>query len=84
MSLHLIEPDLGRISGGAAFNRAVAEAAGPRIVLHSVPGSWDEPGPAESAAVNNLLAAVTGPDGLVGPGETTTSAPGTEPDEENR
>lgn len=68
MSLHLIEPDLGRISGGAAFNRAVAEAAGPRIVLHSVPGSWDEPGPAESAAVNNLLAAVTGPvllDGLI-------------------
>ena len=42
MSLHLIEPDLGRISGGAAFNRALAAAAGSRIALHSVPGSWAE------------------------------------------
>lgn len=68
MSLHLIEPDLGRISGGAAFNRALAEAAGSQIVLHSVPGYWAEPGPAESVAVHDLLAAVAGPvllDGLI-------------------
>ncbi|SDS90689.1 Glycosyl transferases group 1 [Brevibacterium siliguriense] len=68
MSPHLIEPELGRISGGAAFNRALAEAAGPRIMLHSAPGSWTEPGPAESAAVQSLMAAVSGPvliDGLI-------------------
>lgn len=68
MSLHLIEPDLGRISGGAAFNRALAEAAGPLIVLHSVPGCWNSPGSAETAAVRDLLATVTGPvllDGLI-------------------
>jgi len=68
VSLHLIEPDLGRISGGAAFNRALAEASESQIVLHSVPGSWAEPGPAESAAVHELLAAVPGPvllDGLI-------------------
>lgn len=84
MSLHLIEPDLGRISGGAAFNRALAEAAGSRIVLHSVPGFWAEPGPAESAAVHDLLAAVTGPvllDGLI-----ATALPElmTDPAHENR
>ncbi|MCC5673190.1 glycosyltransferase family 4 protein [Kocuria rhizophila] len=68
MSLHLIEPDLGRISGGAAFNRALAAAAGSRIALHSVPGSWAEPGRAETEAVQSLMAAVTGPvllDGLI-------------------
>ncbi|WP_169251871.1 glycosyltransferase family 4 protein [Brevibacterium sp. 'Marine'] len=68
MSLHLIEPDLGRISGGSAYNRALAEAAGDQVVLHSVPGSWADPGPAESAAVDDVLDAVTGPvllDGLI-------------------
>ncbi|WP_087484171.1 tRNA (adenosine(37)-N6)-threonylcarbamoyltransferase complex ATPase subunit type 1 TsaE [Brachybacterium massiliense] len=42
---------------------------------------WDE---AAILCLEAALDAVTGPDGLVGPGDTTTSAPGTEPDEENR
>ena len=42
---------------------------------------WDE---AAILRLEAALDAVTGPDGLVGPGDTTTSAPGTEPDEENR
>ena len=42
---------------------------------------WDE---AAILRLEAALDAVTGPDGLVGPRDTTTSAPGTEPDEENR
>ncbi|WP_436326590.1 glycosyltransferase [Brevibacterium sp. FAM 27836] len=71
MTLHLIEPVLGRISGGLAFNRALTEASERRIVRHPVPGDWTRPGEAEAAAVAGAIRAGAGPillDGLIAVG----------------
>ena len=67
--VHLLEPALGRASGGARYNRAVTDAAAGRLRLHSVPGSWPDPSAADEARVHDLLAELDGPvvlDGLLG------------------
>ncbi|MCT1922616.1 glycosyltransferase [Brevibacterium luteolum] len=67
--VHLIEPALGRASGGARYNRAVTDAAAGQLRLHSVPGSWPDPSAADEARVHHLLAELDGPvvlDGLLG------------------
>lgn len=66
--VHLLEPALGRASGGARYNCAVTDAAA-RLRLHSVPGSWPDPSAADEARVHDLLAELDGPvvlDGLLG------------------
>lgn len=67
--VHLLEPALGRASGGARYNRAVTDAAAGQLRLHSVPGSWPDPSAADEARVHHLLAELDGPvvlDGLLG------------------
>ena len=67
--VHLLEPALGRASGGARYNRAVTDAAAGRLRLHSVPGHWPDPSAADEARVHDLLAELDGPvvlDGLLG------------------
>ncbi len=42
MTVHLLEPALGRVSGGLRYNAAIAEAAAPQILRHTVPGAWQK------------------------------------------
>lgn len=66
---HLIEPQLGRISGGLRYNHAVIEAAAGRMVRHQLPGAWPEPTRTEVTALHELVADLDGPvllDGLIG------------------
>lgn len=42
MTFFLIEPDLGRISGGLRYNAELLAAAGGRIVRVIAPGSWPD------------------------------------------
>lgn len=66
---HLIEPNLGRISGGLRYNRQVAEAADGLITRHSLDGNWAEPRARDIDALHNVIAACNGPvllDGLIG------------------
>ncbi|MCT1691395.1 glycosyltransferase [Brevibacterium sp. p3-SID960] len=67
--VHLLEPALGRASGGARYNRAVTDAAAGRLRLQPVPGSWPDPSAADEARVHGLLTELDGPvvlDGLLG------------------
>ncbi|MBD8020625.1 glycosyltransferase family 4 protein [Brevibacterium gallinarum] len=67
--VHLVEPALGRASGGARYNRAVTDAAAGQIALHAVPGSWPAPTAHDEARVHALLTELEGPvvlDGLLG------------------
>lgn len=67
--VHLLEPSLGRASGGVRYNRAVTDAAAGRLRLQPVPGSWPDPSAADEARVHGLLAELNGPvvlDGLLG------------------
>ena len=65
----LIEPDLGRVSGGLRYNRAVAQACHGAISLHPVAGAWPEPSADDDAALRDLVARTEEPiivDGLIG------------------
>ncbi|WP_431812801.1 glycosyltransferase family 4 protein [Kocuria sp. cx-455] len=65
----LIEPDLGRVSGGLRYNRAVADAAHGAITRHALPGTWPAPSAQDDAALRHLAAHGTEPvivDGLIG------------------
>lgn len=65
----LIEPDLGRVSGGLRYNRAVADAADGAITRHALPGSWPDPSAQDDAALRHLGAQFDKPvivDGLIG------------------
>lgn len=65
----LIEPDLGRVSGGLRYNRAVADAADGAITRHALPGAWPDPSAQDDAALRHLAAQFDEPvivDGLIG------------------
>lgn len=67
--VHLLEPALGRVSGGLRFNHAVAAAAGSAITRHRVPGRWPDPTPFEVSALTELAQGLPGTivvDGLIG------------------
>lgn len=69
MTVHLLEPALGRVSGGLRYNAAIAEAAAPQILRHTVPGAWPEPTPGDTAVLAGIVRGLDGPvilDGLVG------------------
>lgn len=66
---HLIEPDLGRISGGLRYNWAVIDAANGQLLRHAIPGEWPEPSVHDIAALQDLVASLNAPillDGLIG------------------
>ncbi|MCT2089754.1 glycosyltransferase family 4 protein [Micrococcus terreus] len=74
-ALHLIEPDLGRVSGGLRYNESLAAGADELlhqtgvIQRHSVPGNWPHPSTEDEAAVHELAATLDAPvvvDGLIG------------------
>ena len=52
----LIEPDLGRVSGGLRYNRFVADAAHGAITRHALPGTWPDPSARDDAALRHLAA----------------------------
>ena len=65
----LIEPDLGRVSGGLRYNRFVADAVGGAITRQSLPGAWPDPSAQDDAALRHLAAQFDEPvivDGLIG------------------
>lgn len=69
MTVHLLEPALGRVSGGLRYNAAIAEAAAPQILRHTVPGAWPEPTPGDTAVLAGIVRGLDGPvilDGLIG------------------
>ena len=76
---HLIEPQLGRISGGLRYNHAVVEAAAGKIQRHELPGAWPQPTRADVQALTDLMHQLDGPvllDGLIGCSlETPVCAP---------
>lgn len=66
---HLIEPDLGRISGGLRYNWAVVDAANGQLARHTLAGGWPEPSDQDIADLVHLIESVDGPvvlDGLIG------------------
>ena len=66
---HLIEPQLGRISGGLRYNHSVVEAAAGKIQRHELPGAWPQPTRADVQALTDLIHQLDGPvllDGLIG------------------
>ena len=66
---HLLEPQLGRISGGLRYNHAVVDAAGGKILRHELPGAWPHPTQEDVAALHELIGRLDGPillDGLIG------------------
>lgn len=66
---HLIEPQLGRISGGLRYNHAVVDAADGSIQRHELPGAWPNPTDEDVLALQGLLAQLDAPvllDGLIG------------------
>lgn len=69
---HLIEPYLGRISGGLRYNKALVDAAGGRLQRHVLPaGGWPEPTREDVAGLQRLVDGLDGAvlvDGLVGCG----------------
>lgn len=74
-ALHLLEPDLGRVSGGLRYNAALADGAdrllGTQglIQRHAVPGAWPHPTEEDEAALHTLAAGLDAPvvvDGLIG------------------
>lgn len=74
-ALHLIEPDLGRVSGGLRYNESLAAGADELlrqtgvIQRHSVPGTWPHPSAEDEATVHELAATLDAPvvvDGLIG------------------
>ena len=65
----LIEPGLGRISGGLRYNRCVADAAHGAITRHTLFGTWPDPAAQDDAALRRLAAHFHEPiivDGLIG------------------
>lgn len=68
MTVHLLEPALGRVSGGLRYNAAIARAAG-SILRHPVPGAWPHPTVEDVAALAVMVRGLDGPvilDGLIG------------------
>jgi len=66
---HLIEPRLGRISGGLRYNHAVLDAANGRITRHELAGTWPDPSDEHIDQLDQLIARLDGPvllDGLIG------------------
>src|SRR5690625_1523957 len=66
---HLIEPQLGRISGGLRYNHAVVDAAAGRIIRHELPGAWPKPTQTDVSALHELISSLNAPvllDGLIG------------------
>jgi glycosyltransferase involved in cell wall biosynthesis len=65
---HLIEPQLGRVSGGLRYNHAVIDAAG-SVQRHELPGAWPQPTHDDVLGLQRLLAQLDRPvllDGLIG------------------
>lgn len=66
---HLIEPALGRISGGLRYNWAVVDAADGQLARHALAGGWPEPSTQDIADLADLIESLNGPvllDGLIG------------------
>ena len=69
----LIEPGLGRVSGGLRYNRSVADAAHGAITRHTLSGTWPDPSAQDDAALRHLAARFHEPiivDGLISMGVT--------------
>lgn len=65
----LIEPELGRVSGGLRYNQAMTEASGPKIIRYQLAGDWPNPTDRDLAALHELLEQLEEPvlvDGLIG------------------
>lgn len=66
---HLIEPELGRVSGGLRYNRALVDAAQGQLLRHQLPGAWPHPTQSDIEALQRLVAEFDRPvllDGLIG------------------
>lgn len=66
---HLVEPELGRVSGGLRYNHAMADAAQGQILRHQLPGAWPRPAQSDIAALQRLVDDFDRPvllDGLIG------------------
>lgn len=55
MTTVLVEPDLGRVSGGLRFNAELAAASAGRIERVRVPGAWPEPSPDEVRVLFDMV-----------------------------
>lgn len=65
----LIEPALGRVSGGLRYNHAVAAAAGEALTVQQLAGTWPDPTANDVAALQQMVEHSDGPillDGLIG------------------
>jgi|SRR5690625_1302196 len=65
----LIEPALGRVSGGLRYNHAVAAAAGNTLSIQQLPGSWPDPTAHDVAVLQQTVEGLDAPillDGLIG------------------
>lgn len=66
MTFLLIEPDLGRISGGLRFNAELVAAAWGRIERIVAPGSWPEPSEEDMMDLRRLVAQCQSADDVSG------------------
>lgn len=55
MTFALIEPDLGRVSGGLRFNAELCAASEGRIERIVAPGDWSQPSPADVRSLRELV-----------------------------
>src|SRR5690625_3226261 len=65
----LIEPALGRVSGGLRYNHAVAAAAGNTLSIQQLPGSRPDPTAHDVAVLQQTVEGLDAPillDGLIG------------------
>src|SRR5699024_9692079 len=69
LMFRLIEPALGRVSGGLRYNHAVAAAAGKALTVQQLAGTWPDPTANDVAALQQVVEHSDGPillDGLIG------------------
>src|SRR5699024_12430556 len=65
----LIEPALGRVSGGLRYNHAVAAAAGNTLSIQQLPGPWPDPTAHDVAVLRQTVEGLDAAillDGLIG------------------
>ena len=56
MTFTLIEPELGRISGGLRYNAELAAASAGRLTRLRVPGTWSAPTQEEADRLSEVVA----------------------------
>src|SRR5699024_8225941 len=66
---HLVEPELGRASGGLCYSHAMVDAAQGQMLRDQWPGAWPRPAQSDIAALQRLVDDFDRPvllDGLIG------------------